>query len=58
MEEFTKADKELQALLFKEINRQLEAFLSKENNNKDATDRGFGFLNQLSDSVQEEFHEL
>ena len=38
LEEFTKVDKESQELLFEEINRELEeAFLSKENNDKDAT---------------------
>ena len=58
LEEFTKADKEPQALLFEEINKQLEAFLSRENNGNDATDGVFDFLSQLSDSVQEEFDEL
>ena len=42
--EFLKADKESQALLFEEINRELEAFLSKENNDKDAKDGAFDFL--------------
>ena len=38
LEEFTKVDKESQELLFEEINKELEeAFLSKENNDKDAT---------------------
>ena len=44
LEEFTKTDNKLQALLFEEINKKLEAFLSKENNNNDTTDRVFGFL--------------
>ena len=44
LEAFTKTDNKLQALLFEEINKELEAFLSKENNNNDATDRVFGFL--------------
>ena len=56
--EFLKADKESQALLFEEINRELQAFLYKEYNDKDATDGAFDFLNQLSDPVQEEFDEL
>ena len=44
LEGFTKTDNKLQALLFEEINKELEAFLSKENNNNDTTDRVFGFL--------------
>ena len=44
LEGFTKTDNKLQALLFEEINKELEAFLSKENNNNDTTDRLFGFL--------------
>ena len=44
LEEFTKTDNKLQVLLFEEINKKLEAFLSKENNNNDTTDRVFGFL--------------
>ena len=58
LEEFTKIDKESQALLFEEINKELEAFLSRENNDNDATDRVFDFLSQSSDSVQEEFDKL
>ena len=53
LEGFTKTDNKLQALLFEEINKELEAFLSKENNNNDTTDRLFGFLSKLSGSVQE-----
>ena len=56
-ETFTNADKS-QAQLFEEINKELEAFLSKENNEKDLTDGMFDFLGQISDSVQAEFHEL
>ena len=44
LKEFTKGDKESQALLFEEVNRELEAFLSKENNDKDAKDGAFDFL--------------
>ena len=58
LEEFTKIDKESQALLFEEINKELEAFLSRENNDNEATDRVFDFLSQSSDSVQEEFDKL
>ena len=58
LEEFTKIDKESQALLFEEINKELEAFLSRENNDNDARDRVFNFLSQSSDSVQEEFDKL
>ena len=58
LEEFTKIYKESQALLFEEINKELEAFLSRENNDNDATDRVFDFLSQSSDSVQEEFDKL
>ena len=57
-ETFTNADKKSQAQLFEEINKELEAFLSKENNEKDLTDGMFDFLGQISDSVQAEFHEL
>ena len=53
LEGFTKTDNKLQALLFEEINKELEAFLSKENNNNDTANRVFGFLSQLSGSVQE-----
>lgn len=40
------------------INRELEAFLFKSNNVKDATDGVFDFLKDLSDSAQEEFDKL
>ena len=40
------------------INRELEAFLFKANNVKDATDGVFDFLKDLSDSAQEEFDKL
>ena len=55
---FIQADIESQAPLFEEINKELEAFLSKENNNADSTDAIFDFLSQKSDSIQEEFEEL
>ena len=55
---FTNADKESQAQLFGEINKEFESFLSKENNDKDSTDGILDFLDQISDSVQEEFDKL
>ena len=58
LETFTKADKESQARLFKEISKELEAFLSKKNNDTDLADGIFDFLSQISDSVQEDFDEL
>ena len=36
---------------------ELEAFLSKENNDTDSTDGIFDFLSQISDSAQKEFDE-
>ena len=47
-----------QARLFEAINKELEAFLAKENNDKDATDGILDFLATISDSVQEEFDEF
>ena len=55
---FTQVNKATQAQLFEEINKEIEAFLSKENNNTDSIDSIFDFLNQISDSVPEEFDEL
>ena len=55
---FTQADKESHAQLFEEINKELEALLSKENNDTDSTDGIFDFLSQISDSVEEAFDEL
>ena len=54
----TQVNKATQAQLFEEINKEIEAFLSKENNNTDSIDSIFDFLNQISDSVPEEFDEL
>ena len=42
---FTWSDKESQALLFEEINIEIESFLAEENNNRDSTDGVFDFLN-------------
>ena len=53
LEAFTDLEKESQALLLKEINKELEAFLSEESNGNDATNEVFDFLSQLSVSVQE-----
>ena len=36
---------------------ELEALLSKENNDTDSTDGIFDFLSQISDSAQKEFDE-
>ena len=47
-----------QTILFEEINRELEAFLTKESNDKDVTDGVLDLLSTISDSVQEEFEEL
>ena len=58
LEAFTELKKESQALLLKEINKELEAFLPEENNGNDDTNEVFDFLSQLSVSVQEEFDEL
>ena len=58
LEAFTELKKESQALLLKEINKELEAFLPEENNGNDETNEVFDSLSQLSVSVQEEFDEL
>ena len=47
-----------QARLFGAINKELEAFLAKENNEKDATDGILDFLARMSHSVHGEFDEL
>ena len=55
---FVGSNIENQVILFEEINRELEAFLTKESNDKDATDSVLYLLLAISDSVQEEFEEL
>lgn len=40
-----------QAILFEEIKRELEAFLTKESNDKDATDVVLDLLSTIFDSV-------
>ena len=47
-----------QARLFEAIHKELEAFLAKENNDKDAIDGILDFLATISDSVREEFDEF
>ena len=46
------------ALIFEEIIRELESYLSRESNDKDSTDNIFDLLLSIFDSVQEEFDEL
>ena len=46
------------ALIFEEVTRELEAYLSRESNNEDSTDGIFDLLSSTSDSVHEEFDEL
>ena len=53
---FLQVDKESLARLFEEINKELEAFLSKENIDTNSKDIIFDFLSQISESVQEEFN--
>ena len=42
-------------LIFEEITRELEAYLSKENENANSTDGVFNFLLSLVDQAQVEF---
>ena len=46
------------ALIFEEIKRELEAYLSRESDDADSTDGVFEFLASLADQVQGEFEEL
>ena len=46
------------AILFEEINKELEAFLAKENDDKDATDNVLNLLSTIPDSIQKEFGKL
>ena len=52
------SDTKDQVRLFEEINKELEAFLTKETNDNEATDGIFHFLSTISDSVQEEFDKV
>ena len=45
-------------LIFKEITKELEAYLLRESDDTDSTDGVFDFLGSLSDQVQEEFKEI
>ena len=42
-------------LIFEEITREVEAYLSRESNNEDSTEGIFDPLSSIFDSVQEEF---
>lgn len=44
--------------IFEEINKEIDAFLKKESDNKDATGSALDLLSTISDSVQEQFEEL
>ena len=55
---FVGSNTENKAILFDEINRELKVFLTKESNDKDATDGVFDLLPTISDTIQEEFEEL
>ena len=46
------------ALIFEEITRDLEEYLSRESNDEDSTGSIFDLLSSISDSVQGEFDEL
>ena len=46
------------ALIFEETTREIEAYLSRESNDKDSTDDIFDHLPPISDSVQEELDDL
>ena len=46
------------ALIFEKITKELEAYLSRESNDKDSTDGIFDPLSSISDSVPEELDEL
>ena len=55
---YYRSDTKDQVRLFEEINKELEAFLTKETNDNEATDGIFQFLSTISDSVQEEFDKV
>ena len=55
---YYRSDTKDQVWLFEEINKELEAFLTKETNDNEATDGIFHFLSTISDSVQEEFDKV
>ena len=45
-------------LIFEEVTRELEAYLSKESDDTNSTDGVFDFLTSLADQVQGELEEL
>ena len=49
LDAYTKVDEDIRASFLEEINKELEAFLSRESDNNDATDGVFDFLRDLSD---------
>ena len=55
---FVGLDMENQAILVEEINKELETFLTKESNDKNATESVLDLLSTISDSVQEEIEKL
>ena len=55
---YYRSDTKDQVRLFEEINKELEAFLTKETNDNEATHGIFHFLSTISDSVQEEFDKV
>ena len=46
------------AKIFEEINKEIDTFLKKQSDNKDATDDILDLLSTITNSVQEEFEEL
>ena len=52
---FMGSDTENQAILFEEINKELEAFLTKESDDKEVTDGVQDLLSIISDSFQTPF---
>ena len=58
LDTYIKVDKDDRAGFLEEINKEIEAFLSRKNDDKDVTDWVSDFLRDLSDSVQEEFGKL
>ena len=55
---FLGSDTKNQSILFEEINKELQAFFTKEFNKKDVTDGVLDLLSIISDSFQEEFDRL
>ena len=55
LDAYTQANKADQARLLEETNKEIEAFLYRENDSKDTTDKVFDFVRDLLNYVQEEF---